>query len=130
LSVLRERRQLGQGQFLLQELHVKRCVVDDQFRAAYVLYEFRRNFPKPGLVQQELIADAVHSHRPLFAGALRIEIVMEVIIGGTAIEQLEAADFDYPVAQFGVQPGGLRIKNDLAHHFSPASRAVALETGI
>ena len=41
--------------------------------------------------------------------------MMEVVARGTAAEQLEAADLDHPVAQLGVEAGGLGVQYYLTH---------------
>src|SRR5262249_35797165 len=50
--------------------------------------------------------------------ALGIDIAVEGRAGRNAIEQLDAADLDQPMALVGVEPGGLGIEHDLAHQLS------------
>ncbi len=47
--------------------------------------------------------------------ALGIHVAMEVLSGRKAVEQLDAADLDQPVALQGVEAGGFRVEHDLAH---------------
>jgi hypothetical protein len=50
--------------------------------------------------------------------ALRIEVAMKHFAGGKAIEQLDAADLDQPIALERIEAGGLGIEHDFAHHIS------------
>ena len=46
---------------------------------------------------------------------LGIVIGVERLSGWNAIDHLNAADLDHPVARFGVKTGGFSIKNDFPH---------------
>ena len=67
------------------------------------------------LVGQERIGQPVdllggERHRPL-----GIEIGVEGAPGGHAVDHLDAADLDHPVAALGIEPGGFGVEHDLAH---------------
>jgi len=51
---------------------------------------------------------------------------VEVILGGAAVEDLDAAELDDAVAEPGVQAGGFGVEHDAAHQAkpNPAGRAV------
>ena len=65
--------------------------------------------------QQPLARNAVHGARALVDLALRIQVAVEMPATGSAIEQLDAADFYDAVAALGFQAGGFGIENDLSH---------------
>src|SRR6266576_852041 len=52
---------------------------------------------------------------PLVDGTFRIEVLVERASRWASIEELDAADFNDPVTQFGLEARGLRIENDLSH---------------
>jgi hypothetical protein len=51
--------------------------------------------------------------------ALRIEMPMKRLAGGHAIENLDTADFNQPIATQGIEAGGFGIQNDFAHELQP-----------
>src|SRR5471032_3593179 len=56
-------------------------------------------------------------------GALRIEMPMKRLPGGHAIENLDTADFNQPIATQGIKAGGFGIENDFAHERVTARRS-------
>jgi hypothetical protein len=57
----------------------------------------------------------MHAQRALFDFALGADVAVEGASRGTAIDQLDAADFDDAMVQFELEAGGFGIENDLAH---------------
>ena len=49
------------------------------------------------------------------AFAPRVEIKVQVVAGQLAVDQLHTPDFDDPIPLVGVQAGGFRIQEQLAH---------------
>ena len=80
--------------------------------------QFVGNLRELGFVAQELVADAVHLERVFVAVALRVDVVVQVVAGELAVEQLHATDLDDAVAVVGRQAGGFGVEdNDLAHQW-------------
>src|SRR5205814_2957224 len=70
-------------------------------------------------VLEELGREAVHVDRVAVNVALGIEVAVELEAGGDAVDDLDAAELDQPVAFVGVEPRRLGVDDDLAQH--PAS---------
>ena len=58
--------------------------------------------------------------------AFRVEIAVERLAGGEAVNELDTPDLDQPMPLVGIEPGGFSVENDLAHvlsgrtnHFRP-----------
>src|SRR5579871_2359848 len=64
---------------------------------------------------QKFIRQAVNREGVLGYVPFRIEIAVKRLPGGKSIDQLDASDFDQPVALIGVKAGGLRVEHDFAH---------------
>ena len=47
--------------------------------------------------------------------AFRIEVAVKRLAGREAVDELDAADLDQPIALKGIEPGGFGIEHDLAH---------------
>ena len=67
------------------------------------------------LVGEELAGKAVHRERFGRHVALWIEVAVKGLAGRHAVENLDAADLDQPVAPQRVEAGGFGIENDFAH---------------
>ena len=119
--MLGERRQPEQLEFGVKKAEVERRVVDDDFRALYVVAQLLRDLGKTRLVAQELGRQAVHRQRALFRIAVRIEVAVKVVTGQHAVVQFDAADFDDAVARARVQAGGFSIEDNLTHKLSSKS---------
>ena len=50
--------------------------------------------------------------------ALRIEVAVKHLAGRHAVEQLDAADLDQPIAAQRIEAGGFGVENDFAHGVS------------
>ena len=69
------------------------------------------------LVLQELAGQAVHGHRIAMDVALGVEVAVELAARGDAVDDLDAAELDQPVAVVGVEPRRFRVDDDLAQHW-------------
>jgi len=96
-----DRRTPQQLQFLVQETDVEGRVVDDEFRALEIGQQLVGDLRELGLVAQKLVADAVHLERVLVAVALRVDVVVQVVAGELACQQLDTADLDDAIAVLG-----------------------------
>ena len=67
------------------------------------------------LVGEELAGKAVHGEGFLRHVALGIDVAVKGLPGRHAVEDLDAADFDQPVAAQRIEAGGFGIENDFAH---------------
>ncbi len=99
----------------VQESHIERRVVDDEFRVADELQELHVHLRKGRLLRQPLARQSVHLNRALVDVALGIQILMEGAAGEAPVEELHATDFDDAVLLLDLEPRGFRIENDLAH---------------
>ena len=102
-------------QFVVDEPHVEVRVVDDQFRAADKLQEFRGHVLEQRLHGKKVVVDAMDLQRAGPHRPLRIHVAVERLLGKLAVDQLDATDFDDPVARLGLQARGFRIQYDLPH---------------
>ncbi len=59
--------------------------------------------------------DAVHGQRARIDLAFRIQVAVELLAGGPAIGELDAADFDDAMTGARIEAGGFDVQNDLAH---------------
>ena len=81
------------------ELHVEKRkvegrVVNDEFGAAHELQEFLSHLDKTGLVGEVFAAHAVHLRGARIDFPLGIDVPVEAAAARTAIDELDAADFD------------------------------------
>jgi hypothetical protein len=67
------------------------------------------------LVGKEDVRKSVNRLRTGRHRTLRIEISMKVAAGLCAVDHLDAADLDDPVAARGIQAGRFRVKDDFAN---------------
>ena len=86
-------RQLG-----IEKADVEAGVVGDQRGIADELEELLGDILEQRLVLQELGGEAVHVHRVAMDVALGFEVAVELAAGGDAVDDLDAADLDQPVA--------------------------------
>ena len=59
--------------------------------------------------------DAVHGQRAGVDLAFGIQVAMEFLAGGPAIQHFDAADFDDAMAGARFEAGGFDVQNDLSH---------------
>ena len=109
----------------VQECHVERGIVDDQFRPADELEKFLGNLAELRLSLQELGGQAVHLQRARVDLAIGAQVAMKEPPGTPPVDQFDAADLDDPMTQFGLEAGGLGIEDDLAHQALTASTSAA-----
>src|SRR5580704_15392247 len=99
----------------VQERHIERRVVDDEFSVADELQELHMHMRKSRLLGQPLARQTVHLNRAFFNVALGVQILVKGPARQAAVKQLHATDFDDAMLLLNLEPGGFRIKNDLAH---------------
>ncbi|KAG1456707.1 hypothetical protein G6F57_015039 [Rhizopus arrhizus] len=116
LAVFGDRAAARLGQFGVEELHVERGVVRDQFGALDDFDELVRHIGEAGLVRQELRRQPVHRQGLGVAVAVRVQVDVQVIARGHPIDHFHAADLDDAMPLGGVKSGGFRVKDDLAHN--------------
>src|SRR5262249_60069928 len=69
--------------------------------------------------------DAVHGERTVVDLALGIEIAVEGATRGAPVQELDAADLDDAVVEFGFQAGGFGVEDDLAHDAGESTASTA-----
>ena len=109
-------RLFDQLQLVVEKAHVKRRIVDDDFvRPLDKVEKLLRHIGKYGLVCQKFGRDAVHRLCPCVNVSLGVEVQVQIMPCGLAIDQFHTADFDDAVAFGHFQPGGFGIEKDLTH---------------
>src|SRR5258708_11093649 len=114
-TLMHERIESGFLQFRIEKLDVEVGIVNHHRSAADEIEEIGRQVAELGLVLEKIVADSVHRHRTRLALALRIEVVVPGAFGDAPIEDLDAADFDDPVAEPDVEARGFGIEHYAAH---------------
>ena len=77
-DVLGEARPADAVEFVVEEADVEAGVVDDDLGAGHELQQLVGDRREQRLVGQELVGQAVHPHRVRVAGALRVEVEVQV----------------------------------------------------
>ena len=124
-AALAHRLEPAHGQLGVEEAEVELRVVRHEWTVTEELEQLQRVLVETLLVGEECVGKAVNllggkRHRPL-----RIEVSVERAAGRHAVDQLDAADLDHPVAALGVESGGLGIEHDFAHGEVIGSAAVS-----
>src|SRR5713226_3078195 len=114
-ALTHERIESGFLQLRIEKLDVEVGVVDHQRSTADEIEEIGCQVAELGLVLEKIVADAVHRQRARLAPALRLEVVVPSAFGDAPIEDLDAADFDDPVAEPDVEARGFGIEHYAAH---------------
>ena len=99
-----------QREFVVDETHVERRVVDDQLRAVDELEKLIGNFRKARLAHQEFVGDAVHANGAFVTFPVRLQVHVEMPAGKAAAHQLDTADFNDPVTIGHRHAGGFGIE--------------------
>ena len=113
-------------QFVVKEADVESGIVNDQFGAAYEVEELVGNLAELGFVGKELTADAVDCQRALVDIAFRVDVVMQVAPGQSAIDHLHAGQFDDAVTEACFKAGGFSVEKYLSHGSSFCTEAAAV----
>ena len=100
---------------MVQEANVEGSVVNHQLGARHESQKVLHDVIEARLVGQEFVGDAVHLDRAGIDLPVGLQILMVVIAGEAAVDQLHAADFDDAVPLGGLQAGGFSIEDDLSH---------------
>src|ERR1700739_2306872 len=90
----RDRRPAGPFELGVDEAQIERGIVDHQRRIAEKGDQLVRGFREKYLVLEEFLAEAVDGECLRRHAALRIEIPVEGLTAGYAVDQLDAADLD------------------------------------
>ena len=112
-----ERRPRGALELGIDEAEVEGSVVGNERGVADEGEELVGDVLEQGFVLEELAGQAVHVDRIAVDVALRVEVAVELAAGGDAVDDLDAAELDQPVAGVGVEPRRLRVDDDLAQHW-------------
>ena len=107
-------------EFVIEESHVKRCIVDDQLGTAQVVEQLACDVAEQRLVSKLLRGNAVHLCGAFVNLTLRVDILVITVAGLTPVDQLHTADLDDSVALSRLQPRGFGIQHDLSHVCSSA----------
>ena len=113
--VARNGRPLDAVEFGIDEADIERRVVDHQRRIGDELQELVDHMGEQRLVGKELAGKAVHGEGFGRHGTFRIDVAVKGLSGRHAIDHLDTADFNQPVAAQRVEAGGFGIENDFAH---------------
>ena len=116
--IARDRLPLDAVELGIDEADVERGVVDDERRIADEFQELLDHFREQRLAGKELGRQAVHGKRFRRHVALGIDVAVKRLPGRHAVEDLDAADLDQPVAAQRIEARGFGIENDFAHGFS------------
>jgi len=99
----------------IDEADVEGCVVDHQRGVADEFQEAVDDMGKQRLVGQKFTGKPMHGEGLGRHVALGIEVPVKGLPGRHAVENLDAADLDQPIAAQGIETGGFGIENDFAH---------------
>ena len=109
-------RRVAMGQQLgVDEPHVELGIVDDELGALHEGQELGGDEPEDAVLRQEARRQAVHREGILRHVPLRVDVAMEMRACAHGVDELDAGDLDQPVPLGGIEPGGLRIEDDLPH---------------
>ena len=79
------------------------------------LDELARDLGELRLRREEVVLDAVHLERAAVDLALGVDVAMEAVLRRPAIDELDAADLDDPMARGRLEARGFGIEDDLTH---------------
>ena len=114
----RDRRPLDAIELGIDEADVERGVVDHQRRVGDEFEKIADHLGKQRFARQELGGKTVHRERLGRHVALGVDVAVKGLPGRHAIENLDAADLDQPIAAQRIKAGGFGIENDFAHQRS------------
>ena len=113
--VARDLRPLDTVELGIDEADIERCVVDHQRRVGDEFEELFDDMGKQRLVGEEFAGKTVHGEGFRRHVALGIDVPMKGLPRRHAVENLDAADLDQPVAAQRIEARGFGIENDFAH---------------
>ena len=93
--------------------------MDHQRRIGDEFQKFLDHLGKKRLVGQELAGKTVHGESFGRHVAFRIDVPMKGLSGRHPVENLDAADFNQPIAPQRIEASGLGIENNFAHRLKP-----------
>src|ERR1700728_2149263 len=110
----------GTFQFDVQKAEIKSRVVRDKLRVVEENEQLVRHFGEQRLVPAERDRQAANAARRFRHVAFRVEVTVEGPAGRKAIDELDAADFDQPIALERIEARGFSIEDDFPHE-SPSA---------
>ena len=113
--VAHDHRPLDAIEFGIDKADIERRVVNHQRRIADEFQEVFDHFGEQRLVGEELAGKAMHIEGLGRHVPLGIDVAVKRLPCRHAVEYLDTADFDQPVAPQRVEAGGFGIENDFAH---------------
>lgn len=105
-------------QFMVDEAHIERCIVNDQRGLADESHEIIDDFDKPRLVAQKCGRQSMHLEGFFRHIAFGIDIDVKMFAGRHLIDDFQTADFDQPIAALWRQACRFGIENYLAYNIS------------
>ena len=111
---------LHQLEFVFKESNVEICVMDDKLALGDKFQEFFGDVGKPRLAFEIGQADSVDAFGAFVDGSFRVDEAVILAAGESAVDHLDATDFDDAMTLRGGKPGGFCVEDDLSHgqHFS------------
>ena len=82
------------------------------------------------LVGEEVAGDSVYRKCTVVDFTLRIQIAVKVAAGQFAVDELDRADLDDPMAVLGLEPSRFGVEDDLTIHRLPAADRPAIKASI
>ena len=89
--------------------------MDDQLSAPDEVHKFVRNTRKDGLIGQEFFGNTVNFQRALINGTLGLNVLVVMATGKLPVNDLNAANFNDPMALAYFKSRCFRIQYDLTH---------------
>src|SRR6266704_2728539 len=116
--VARDRRPLDAVKLGVDEADIERGVVDHQRRVGDEFQELLDHMSEQRLAGEELAGKTMHRECFRRHVTLWIEMPVEGLARRHAIDDLDTADFNQPVAPQRVEARGFGIENDFAHELN------------
>src|SRR3984957_10838138 len=108
----------GALQFGIEKAEIEQRIVRDELGIAEEGDQFIGLLDEQWLVLEELDRQPVNLERRFRHVAFRVEIEMERLAGRKAVDELNAANLDAPIARKGIKAGRFGIENNFAHRMS------------
>src|SRR5690554_2852360 len=100
---------------MIDKADIEGRVVDHQFGIANKIQKFIGDSRKHRFIGQHFIADTVYLKSPRIDFALRVDVLMVMTTGETAINELDATNFNDPMALRGLKTRCFSIQYNLTH---------------
>ena len=99
----------------VEERHVERRVVNDEFGAAQEFEQLARDFREARLAREELRGQSVHLQGARVDLAIGAQVTVEHPARTSPVHDLDATDLDDAVALLGLEARGFGVEDDLTH---------------